>query len=160
MDAPDQISSNALNKWNYMKLSKIAWMGLACLLLTGVSVTAAETFMVLRASTPLVASGSVGIRFGDPKDGLQTAIQAEGGVGGGKLALGFDGTGQGGFGYGIKAAYLRTWFEPISVDEDQDFIGLETEISIKRLILNLGGYGRVGDGDDDWLVSAGVGFIL
>ena len=143
-------------------MCRIKWMvvSLAALSATCASSWAAESFVVLRASTPLVASGSVGIRFGDPKDGLQTALQAEGGVGGGKLAMGFDGTGQGGFGYGIKVAYLRTWFEPINVDEDQDFIGLEGEISIKRLILNLGGYGRVGDGEDDWLVSAGLGFML
>jgi hypothetical protein len=161
MDAPNQSHVNAsTEKERYMKLYKIAGVGVVLLLLTGVCVSAAETFMVLRVSTPLVASGSAGIRFGDPRDGLQTAIQAEAGVGGGKLALGFDGTGQGGFGYGIKAAFLRTWFEPIDVDEDQNFIGIEGEISIKRLILNLGGYGRVGDGDDDWMVSAGVGFIL
>jgi hypothetical protein len=133
---------------------------MATLLLSGICASAADSFVLLRVSTPLVASGSAGLRFGEAKDGLQTAIQAEGGIGGGKLALGFDSTGQGGFGYGVKAAYLRTWFEPIGVDDSQDFIGLEGEISIKRLVLNLGGYGRVGDGEDDWMVSAGLGFIL
>ena len=113
-----------------------------------------------RLSTPLLASAGYGLRFGDDPSRLRPTIQAEAGIGGGKLALGFDSTGEGSFGFGIKAAYLTTWLEPIEVDEDQDFLGLEGELSIKRLLLNLGGYGRIGDGEDDWLTTAGIGFVF
>jgi hypothetical protein len=121
---------------------------------------AADSFLVGRLSTPLLASASWGVRFGDKTGNLRPSMQAEAGIGGGKLALGFDSTGDAGFGFGLKASFLRTWMEPIDVDEDQDFLGVEGEFSIKRLILNVGGYRRVGNGADDWLTSAGVGFIF
>lgn len=135
-------------------------LGLVLLLPCATFSRAMDSVLLGRLSTPLVASAAWSLRFGDKEDGLRPVLQAEAGVGGGKLALGFDSTGDGTFGLGLKAAYLTTWFEPIEVDEDQDFLGLEGELSIKRLVLNLGGYKRIGDGEDDWLTSAGIGFIF
>ena len=135
-------------------------LGFALLLSCATLSPALDSILVGRLSTPLVASAAWSLRFGDQEDGLRPVLQAEAGVGGGKLALGFDSTGDGAFGLGLKAAYLTTWFEPIEVEEDQDFLGLEGELSIKRLVLNLGGYKRIGDGEDDWLTSAGLGFIF
>lgn len=120
--------------------------------------SAVEPFLVLRVSTPLVASGSAGLRFGENE--YHPSMQAEAGIGGGRIAVGFDSTGEGRFGFGFKAAVLRTWLEPIEVDEDQTFLGVEGEVSIRRFLLNLGGYRRVGDGADDWLLSAGLGFVF
>ena len=121
---------------------------------------AADPFLVLRVSTPLVASAAAGLRFGSHQDVLKPTIQAEAGIGGGKIAIGLDSTGIDDFGYAIKAALIRTWIEPLDVDEDQSFLGLEGEVSLHRLILNIGGYRRVGEGKDDWLLSAGLGFFF
>ncbi|HMO04178.1 MAG TPA: hypothetical protein PKC67_01865 [Kiritimatiellia bacterium] len=129
-------------------------------LLTAPAVFAADGFFGLRLSSPLIASGTAGVKFGDDDGGLRPTIQAEAGVGGGKLAVGLDGTGHGKVGFGVKAAMLRTWIEPIDVDDNQTFLGVELEASIKRLLLSTGGYRRVGDGDDDWLGTAGVGFLF
>jgi hypothetical protein len=124
------------------------------------SASAVEPFLVLRVSTPLVASGSAGLRFGADKNAMSPSMQAEAGLGGGRIAVGLDSTGRGRFGYGFKAAVLRTWLEPIEADEDQTFLGVEGEFSIRRFLMNLGGYRRVGDGEDDWLLSAGLGFVF
>jgi hypothetical protein len=129
------------------------------LFLVAGQVRAMDSQLVLRASVPLMVSGAAALRFGDYND-LKLALQAEAGVGGGKIAFGYDSTGDGAIGYGLKAAFMRTWLEPVEVDEDQSFLGLEAELSLNRLLFNLGGYHRVGDGDDDWIVSAGVGFIF
>jgi hypothetical protein len=141
-----------------MMKSKFGLM-LICVLTAG-SALAAESVLILRVSTPLIASGSAGLRLGGRDDGLQPVAQVEAGVGGGKVAVGLDSLGRKNLGYGIKAALLRTWFEPIEVDEDQTFLGLEGELSVKQLVFNLGGYRRVSDGDDEWLVSAGIGFLF
>lgn len=124
------------------------------------SAHALDRVLVLRVSNPFMVSGAAGLQFGEPTGELRPLILGEAGIGGGKLAVGLDKTGQGAFGYGLKAAYLRTWFEPLSVDEDQDFIGIEVEVSVYRLLFNLGGYVRIGDGDDDWLGAGGIGFMF
>lgn len=129
--------------------------------LTGGTAYGMDYFTVMRVSSPMMVSGSVGLRLGAPQpNDLRPTLQVEAGVGGGRLALGLDNTGEANLGYGLKAAILRTWFEPIEVDEDQTFLGLEAELSIKRLILNVGGYRRVSDGDDNWLASFGLGFVF
>jgi hypothetical protein len=125
-------------------------LGLSC-------ARAAESSLVLRVSTPLVFSAAAGLKFGEG-EGFHPVIQGEAGAGGGKIAVGLDSSGDGRFGLALKAAFLRTWIEPVEVDEDQSFLGLEGELSIQRMVLNLGGYRRVSDGDDDWLMSAGLGF--
>ena len=47
-----------------------------------------------------------------------------------------------------------------SVGGVQIFPGLEAELTIKKLLLNAGGYRRIGEGDDDWLTSVGLGFVF
>lgn len=129
-------------------------------LLLAPRIFAADGFVGLRLSSPLIASGTAGVKFGEADGRMRPVIQAEAGVGGGKLAVGLDGTGHGHFGLGVKAAMLRTWLEPIDIDEDQTFLGVELEASIQRLLLSLGGYRRISDGDDDWIASTGIGFIF
>lgn len=113
---------------------------------------------VLRVSTPMMLSAGAGFKFGEPTGALRPGIMAEAGIGGGKISVGLDNLGEGGFGYGIKGSFLQTWLEPIDVDEDVSYLGVDGELSINRLILSLGGYRRVSSGDDDWIVSAGLGF--
>jgi len=117
---------------------------------------ALEPQRVLRASTPFILSVSGGLKFGEG-EGFHPLIEAEAGVGGGKVAAGIQSSG-GNMNFGLKGAFLRTWLEPVSVDEDMDFLGMEGDLIIDRLILSVGGYRRVSSGDDDWLGSAGVGF--
>lgn len=137
------------------------WIILSLLVGFGVSsAQAMDRVLVLRVSNPFVVSGAAGLQFGEPTGELRPTMLGEAGIGGGKLAVGLDNMGQGAFGYGLKAAYLRTWIEPLSVDKDQDFIGMEVEVSVYRLLFNLGGYRRIGDGDDDWLGAAGIGFLF
>ena len=120
-----------------------------------------DMFGVLRISTPLLASGVAGVHFGGDAAALRPAIQAEAGVGGGKLALGIDSLGIGKMGLGLKAAFLRTWLEPLGdIAADQSFIGLEGEWGYRRMVLSGGGYGRIGDGEDDWLLSVGAGILF
>jgi hypothetical protein len=120
----------------------------------------AEPFIVLRMSTPLIASVGGGLWFGDYDGAPRPTIQAEAGIGGGKIALGLDSTGKGKAGYGLKAAFIRTWIESLQVDEGQRFMGLEGEFSIQKLIFNLGGYIGIDNDEDDWMFSAGVGFVF
>ncbi len=120
-----------------------------------------DAFAVMRLSSPLIASGSVGYRLGTPSPhNLRPPLQVEAGIGGGKLLMGIDNTGDASWGYGLKASLLRTWFEPIDVDRDQSFLGLHAELSIQRLVASIGGYRRISDGDDNWLGSVGLGFLF
>ncbi len=121
---------------------------------------AVDGFLVLRASTPLIVSGAAGLRLGQPAGHHRPTVQAEAGIGGGKLSFGWDNTGEGRTGHALKIAFLQTWIEPVDLDEDQSFVGLEVEFSVRKLLLNLGGYRRVSSGDDDWVASAGLGFIF
>lgn len=148
-------------------LSHMSLMTVACVValsLGPVGIPAArgmDTFGVLRISTPLLASGLAGVHFGGDAAALRPAIQAEAGVGGGKLALGIDSLGTGKMGIGLKAAFLRTWLEPLGdIAADQSFIGLEGEWGFRRMVLSGGGYGRIGDGEDDWLLSVGAGILF
>lgn len=137
------------------------WLMVVCVVSGVHAAQAAELLTTLRVSTPLLISGAAGIRLGDPAEGImRPTIQVEAGVGGGRLAIGLDNTGDAGFGYALKAALLRTWLEPIDVDEDQSFMGLEAELSIQRLLLSVGGYRRISSGDDNWLGSMGIGFLF
>lgn len=119
---------------------------------------AVEPSLVLRISTPLLFSAEGMLQFGEG-EGYHPVISGEAGVGGGKIAVGLSSTGKT-FGLAIKAALLRTWVEPVSVDEDQSFLGIDGECSISRMVLNVGGYRRISSGDDDWLGTAGIGFTF
>lgn len=142
-----------------MRKQYIKRIGLLALLVMPTLGTA-EHFTVLRVSTPLIASGGVGMRLGRDVEGMQPSIQAEAGIGGGRVAVGLDSTGRSKVGLGLKAAIMRTWIEPIGVDENQNFLGLEAELSLRQLLFSAGGYRRIGDGDDDWAGSLGLGFIF
>lgn len=137
-------------------MKKIAFVFFTAVLVA-TSAPAAGPSLVLRVSTPLVFSAAAGLKFGEG-EGYHPVIQGEAGIGGGKVAVGLESSGNGRMGLALKAAFLRTWIEPVEVDEDQSFLGLEGELAIQRMVLNLGGYRRVSDGDDDWLLSAGLGF--
>lgn len=130
------------------------------LLMATQSIQAGDTYTVLRLSKPLIASGAFTFRLGESSPQLRPALQAEAGVGGGRLAIGYDNVGLRRIGYGFKVALLHTWLEPLEVDRDQTFLGLEAEFSARRLLISLGGFRRVTDGDDNWVVSAGLGFIF
>lgn len=133
---------------------------LLTLLLAAPSIQAADTYTVVRVSTPLIFSGAATVRLGEFSPQLRPSLQAEIGVGGGRLAVGYDNIGLKRISYGLKATLLHTWLEPLDVDRDQSFLGLEAELSVRRLLVNVGGFRRVSAGDDDWLVSAGLGFIF
>ncbi len=140
--------------------TQAVFLTVLCVLVAATSGAAFDGFLQLRVSTPLLASGVAGLRFGEADRGFRPALQVEAGIGGGKVAVGLDSTGQDQIGFALKAAFLRTWLAPLQVEDDQSFLGLEGEMGIHRLIVSLGGYGRVSDGEDDWLVSAGIGFEI
>jgi hypothetical protein len=112
----------------------------------------------VRVSSPLMVSAAAGFKTGQADGSLRPTFMAEAGIGGGKLSVGMDNIGEGAFGYGVKAAFLRTWIEPLDVDADVSYLGVDGEFSVKRLIFSLGGYRRISSGDDDWIVNAGLGF--
>ncbi len=125
------------------------------------SFSTAEGFFGLKASAPLLVSGSGGFYLGGPTDPgvteLRPVIEGELGLGGGKILAGMDTVGTG-FGYGIKGAIMRTWFESIGVDKDNTYLGIELEGSYDRMILGLGGYRRVEGDGDSWATSISLGF--
>ena len=57
----------------------------------------------------------------------------------------------------IKASYLYTWFEPIDLDEQQSYMGIELEAGLGSFVGTLGGYRRIDGDDDPWIVSLGLG---
>jgi len=129
---------------------------LFAIFLLPLAAVAVEPSSVLRISTPLILSAAGGLKFGEGA-GYHPLLEGELGVGGGKAAVGLHSSGDT-VDLAIKAAFLRTWIEPVGVDEDISFMGFEGELGINRLVLTVGGYRRVSSGDDDWLGSAGIGF--
>lgn len=141
-----------------MKIRRIAFTLLATLGVTGVAF--AEGSYLLRVSTPLLVSGGGILRFGPADGAYHPGLSAEIGVGGGKVAVGMDNHGGGTLGFGFRGALVHTWLEPLDVDEDQTFLGIELEMSAKRLLFSAGGYHRISDGEDDWLGSIGIGILF
>ncbi len=137
------------------------WTVILFLIISSSSAWATDFFAGMRVSSPLVLSGSVGIRGGSYGDGLyQPSVELEAGIGGGRILAGLDNLGDG-FGAGVKAVYMRTWGEPIDVDEDQQYIGALLLLGYDRFTAELGGYRLVeGDEDDEWLSTFGIGFRL
>ena len=115
----------------------------------------------LNLSVPLMGSGSLGIPLGggDPAQEVIPMLEIEAGVGGGRLLLGLDGTRKG-MGFGVKAALMRTWFEPIDIDEDQLYLGAEFQASVQRLVGSVGTYYNIDGNDDDFIVTFGIGLRL
>ncbi|MDF3129397.1 hypothetical protein P0Y35_09340 [Kiritimatiellaeota bacterium B1221] len=113
---------------------------------------AGEFINGLNLSSPLLFSGTVGYRFSnEEKPGMGPMMEAEAGIGGAKLLLGFDGMDEG-FGFGVKASYLTTWFEPVNVDADQQYLGMEFQAGNTGFIASFGAYAQL-DGDDDSFIT-------
>lgn len=125
------------------------------------AVTKAEGFLGLKASAPLLLSGSGGFYIGSPVNPeiseLRPVIEGELGLGGGKILAGMDTIGNG-FGYGIKGSLMRTWFASVGVDKDTTYLGVELEGSYDLMILGLGGYRRIEGDGDGWTLSLSIGF--
>jgi len=93
-------------------------------------------------------------------------VQAAAGSGGGKLSLGvgararveeedFNGT----VGVGLRAAFVRTWGNPIGTEPGLSYLGPELDLAILRVNLTLGVLWRVsGHGGKSALFSWGLGF--
>lgn len=93
-------------------------------------------------------------------------LRADAGSGGGKLSLGigararvaeedFNGT----VGVGLRAAFVRTWGNPIGTEPDLSYLGPELDLSILRVNVTLGVLWRVsGSGGKSALFSWGLGF--
>jgi hypothetical protein len=126
-----------------------------CLLGSTGPLLRAEWINAIHISSPLMLSGSAGLRFGDDPV-LKNSLEVEAGVGGGKILLGLDSIGSG-VGYGLKAVLMRTWLEPIGVDDDQLYLGAEAQLGLGSFYGSLGGYRRIEGDDDSWLASIGIG---
>ena len=95
-------------------------------------------------------------------------IRADAGSGGGKLSLGvgararveeedFNGT----VGVGLRAAFVRTWGNPIGTEPGVSYLGPELDLAILRVNVTLGVLWRVsGNRGKSALFSWGVGFGL
>ncbi|MCB1101503.1 MAG: hypothetical protein KDL10_04025 [Kiritimatiellae bacterium] len=120
----------------------------------------AGAYTGLTLSSPLLLSGTAGYRFGDDlAPGFKPIVEAEAGIGGGQLSVGLDSLGTG-LGAAIKASMLRTWFEPIDLDPDQTYLGLQLLIGYDQLVAGVGGYRRIEGDDDEWLSMIILGFRL
>ena len=147
-----------------MKMIPRKTIVLALVLLgTGPLLSKGDTFVSLKVSTPLLVSVSGGYYFTGPGEPgslePRPVVEAELGVGGGKILGGVDTLGDG-FGYGIKGGILRTWVEPVGADRDNTYFGFELEGGYERIILALGGYRRIEGDGDGWLATISIGFRL
>jgi hypothetical protein len=81
-------------------------------------------------------------------------LQIEAGRGGGKLQFGA------GLWYMVggmaKASLMRTWGDPMEVEPDQTYVGVELELNVFQLHGDVGLYQRI-VGDRETLVTWGVG---
>lgn len=120
----------------------------------------AEFDRYLLLSSPQILSVGLAWTMGSPEEeGFRPVLEADVGIGGGRLALGMDSLGDG-FGAGIKAAYIQTWFEPVDADPNQSYLGLELEAGLDRLFGRLGFLRRVEGDGDGWLTTFGLGFRM
>lgn len=131
----------------------------------------------VRVSTPQIVSGSIGVILGSKREthcaemcvASGVLLQAEPGLGGGKLSVGYAwGLGQGVGdifllpmgGVAVKFSALQTWGRTWSVAPGQTYIGGELDISAFLLKFSIGLMKRVaGEAEgDDWLFTIGGGF--
>ncbi len=125
----------------------LAWV---CALGAAGSAPALETVLRLQAGTPLVISGSAGLKT--EGDGLQPVASLEAGIGGWKASVGADSLGEG-WGWGIKAAVLHTWLKPMDMEEDLTYVGLDLEVGYEMLFASIGGYVQAGGEDEDHFIA-------
>jgi len=132
---------------------------LILLLLSLPSAVLAQTVLGVNISTPLVFSGSGGVILGggDPRLESVPMLEGEIGLGGGKLLFGLDGSGRQ-VGFGMKASMLWTWLEPVNVDADQAFLGVEFQGNVGKLLGSLGGYYNISGDGDSFIGSLSLGF--
>ena len=139
-------------------MKRMRWLLLALLGAAGPAL-ALEGTMALRVSSPLVVSATPGLRLGHPGD-FEPTIQADLGVGGGKILVGADSLGEG-FGWGLKAGLLRTWLAPIVTEKEQTFLGVELEVGYQHLFASVGLYGRIeGDQGGNATLIGGLGWLF
>ena len=144
-----------------MKTRTNLWHGLIITLFLFAlpAVQAADGFIAMRVSTPLLASASLGVSLGEADGTYQPTFEAEAGVGGGRILFGLDSFNEG-FGMGLKAAYLNTWGEPLDLETNLSYLGAVFQIGYGQFFAEVGGFGRVEGDDDDWLGTVGLGFRL
>jgi hypothetical protein len=124
-----------------------------------------------RISTPQILSGSGSLILGRidaparPPDAppptrmhIPTGLllQAEPGLGGGKVGVGFAKGLPPVAAGGVKAFYLRTWGHPLWADKNRDYVGVEADATL-FMNLRVGVMRSVGEGRRDTALTAGIG---
>jgi len=138
---------------------------LSAIILSAAPLTSArgEVYYGVNLSSPLIISGNFGVYLSDQVEmdqiALRPTLEAEVGIGGGKLMIGFDSIGDG-LGLGIKGSVLQTWFEPIGTEKNTTYLGVEVQGSLQSIVLSLGGYRRVDGDGDGWLAAISLGIRL
>ncbi|HMP72992.1 MAG TPA: hypothetical protein PKE55_06965 [Kiritimatiellia bacterium] len=117
---------------------------------------ALEPYVSGTISVPLGISAGLGLKI-RPSAPYSPVLEAEAGIGGGRLSLGLDSI-RDSFGVGARASLLKTWFEPVSADENVTYLGADLLAGYSSFIAHLGGYRRVEGRGDGWQVSAGLGW--
>ena len=125
-----------------------------------------------RLSTPQVLSLSWGLFIGPldapapppgapPRDTMYIPrgliLQAEPGIGGGKLGVGFAKGVLNVGGAGVQAFYLRTWGQPIFVDRNRSYAGIQADATL-FVKLSVGVMRSIDDGPRDTAFTGGIGF--
>lgn len=91
--------------------------------------------------------------------GAGVLVQAEPGLGGGKLSVGY-GHLVGMASWEAKLTALRTWGDPWGADPNETYLGPEVVARFSVFKLGIGALFRVDGGDERWIATAsfGVGF--
>jgi hypothetical protein len=83
-------------------------------------------------------------------------LQVEPGVGGGKVALGFAKGLPPVAAGGLKAFYLRTWGQPLWVEKNRSYVGVELDATL-FMKLSIGVMRSIDDGPADTAITGGIG---
>jgi hypothetical protein len=125
----------------------------------------------VRLSTPQLLSASGGYLIGrdraprrGPDDPPPTKmfipsgllVQAEPGIGGGKIGVGYVKGLPNLAAGGVKAFYMRTWLTSVGAEKNRDYVGVEGDATFFMKV-SLGVMRSVGHGPRDTRVTAGVG---
>jgi hypothetical protein len=84
-------------------------------------------------------------------------LQAEPGIGGGKIGIGFAKGLPPVVAGGVQAFYLRTWGQPLWNDTGRSYVGLQLDATLFAK-LSFGVMRRVDSGADDIKITGGLGF--